>query len=176
MKIVFGASRAQVVPELMLAVIFLLSGLTACRPQKQSHSEAKKETSPASFAGCYVVKLGRWLPWGFSGEGKDGFFLVTPPSRIQLSLEQGTKGFERDYLLIRPIKGTAPGRGGPSYWLVQSNGQVDLIWNDGFTGVALELEKYADELRGWAHPHFDAPTFIARTARVTAQRISCVGQ
>jgi len=175
MKNVRSASSAHVVSGLMLTVIFLFPGLTACRPQKQSHSEAKEET-PASFAGCYEVNLGRWLPWGFSGEGKDGFFLVTPPSRIQLSLEQGTKGFEKDYFLIRPIKGTAPGRGGPSYWLVQSNGRVDLIWNDGFTGVVLELEKHGDELRGWAHPHFDAVPLISHTARVTAQQIACEGQ
>jgi hypothetical protein len=168
--------RTHNLSEPMLAVIFLVSGLTSCRPQKPLHSEVKEEVSPASFAGCYELKLGRWLPWGFRGEGKDGFFLVTPPSRIQLSLEQGTKGFEKEYFLIRPIKGTAPGRGGPSYWLVQSNGRVDLLWNDGFTGVTLELEKHADELRGWAHPHFDAVPLISRTATVNAQRIACEPQ
>lgn len=36
-----------------------------------------------------------------------------------------------------------------------------------------KLEKYGDELRGWAHPHFDAPTFVRRVARLTARRITC---
>jgi len=143
-------------------------------PQPQVRTETAAETqAAASFAGCYELRLGRWWPWGFGEEGKDGFFLVTPPSRIQLLQEHGIQGFERDRFLIRPIKGTTPGRGGPSYWLIGSNGQVNLVWNDGFTGVTLALGKDKKEgLSGWAHPHFDYPV-VPHIARVTAQRIAC---
>lgn len=45
--------------------------------------------------------------------------------------------------------------------------------DNGFTGVSLELQKHGDELRGRAHPHFDAVPLIPRTANVTAKRIAC---
>jgi len=70
-------------------------------------------------------------------------------------------------------KGAASGRGGPSYWNAKSSTDINLIWNDGFTGVTLSLKKRGDELRGWAHPHFDGPTFIPRIAHVTARKIAC---
>lgn len=141
-------------------------------PQPQANAKANEEASAESFAGCYELKLGEWLPGSFGEDGEDRFSLVTPPSRIRLSLERGTKGIEKDRLLIRAIKGTAPGRGGASYWHVKSSNQVDLIWDDGSTGVALELEGRGNELRGLAHPHF-SPTVIPRIAQVTARRIAC---
>jgi hypothetical protein len=137
-------------------------------PQQQGQAGTNDVAAAEPFAGCYELKLGRWWPWGF---GRDTQY-VTPPSRIQLLAERGTKGFEQDGFLIRAIKGTAPGRGGPSYWQVRSSDLIDLIWNDGFSGVTLRLKKRGNELDGRAHPHFDFPT-VARTAKATAQRIAC---
>jgi hypothetical protein len=139
-------------------------------------SEANGQTQPAplskSFEGCYELTLGRWWPWSFDGDNE----FVTPPSRIRLLSERGTKGFEQDGFLIRPIpprKGAASGRGGPSYWNLKSASAIDLIWTDGFTGVTLSLEKRGDQLRGWAHPHFDAAPLIPRVAHVVARKIAC---
>jgi hypothetical protein len=112
--------------------------------------------------------LGRWWPWGF---GEDNQFVI-PPNRIQLSLEQGTKGFEEGEYLIRAMKSASPGPSSFSYWSVQPNNLIDLMWNDGFSGVTLQMEGDANTLRGWAHPHFDYPA-LPRTATVTAQRIAC---
>src|ERR1700739_2153198 len=111
-------------------------------------------------------------PWSFGGDT----IFVTPPRRIKLLSERGTEGFEQDGFLIRAIsrpKGAAPANGGPAYWQLKSDNQVDLIWNDGFSGVTLALRKVGTELRGWAHPHFDTPTIPPRIARVTARGISC---
>lgn len=155
-------------------IFFVALSLTSVA--QQDKAPASPETQPRSrtapFVGCYDVNMGRWWPWGFGGDTK----FVTPPSRIELLSEQGTKGFEQEGLLIRampPRKGAAPGRGSPSYWQLNSNDQVDLIWNDGFTGVTLTLRKNGDKLRGWAHPHFDAGHFIPHIAHVTAKRIAC---
>ena len=139
-------------------------------------SETKGQTQPSpptkSFEGCYELTLGRWWPWSFGGDNE----LVTPPPRIRLLSERGAKGFEQDGFLIRaipPRKGTASGREGPSYWNVKSANEIDLIWNDGFTGVTLSLKRSGDELRGWAHPHFDHPILVPRIAYVTARKTSC---
>jgi hypothetical protein len=131
-----------------------------------------KSTPPTSvFEGCYELTLGRWWPWSFGGDNQ----FVTPPHRIKLLSERGTKGFEQDGFLIRALsqKGAAPVRGGPSYWQLKSENQIELIWNDGFTGVTLALRKQGDKLQGWAHPHFDVPVIPPRIAHVTARRIAC---
>lgn len=141
-------------------------------PRRQEQTENNDETAAASFVGCYALKLGKWLPWSVGGDDK----FATPPSRIRLLTERGTKGFEKDHLLIRAMEGTVPGRRGPSYWQVKSREQIDLIWNDGLTGVTVELSTEGKELRGWAHPHSDAPTIIERIAQVTAQRIACANK
>jgi hypothetical protein len=138
----------------------------------QSASGQTQSPATKSFEGCYELTLGRWWPWSFDGDNE----FVTPPSRIKLLSEHGTKGFEQDGFLIRaipPRKGTASGRGGPSYWKIKSANQIDLIWNDGFTGVTLSPEKREDKLHGWAHPHFDAVRLVPRIAHVTARKIVC---
>lgn len=154
---------------------FVFVSIIAWSSSQQAKSQTSVQTQsallPTSFAGCYELKMGRWWPWSFGGDT----IFVTPPSRIELLSERGTKGFERDGFLIRAIpqpKGAAPANGGPSYWQVKSDNQIDLMWNDGFSGVTLALRKVGNDLSGWAHPHFDFPT-IPRIARVTARRISC---
>jgi hypothetical protein len=78
--------------------------------------------------------------------------------------------------LFAPLKVRHPAEAGLLIWQVKSREQIDLIWNDGFTGVIVELRREGKELRGWAHPHSDAPTIIERTAQVTAQRIACANK
>ena len=160
---------------MILLLALVLSGSMAQTGKSEAEAQTQPAPTPAPFEGCYEVKLGRWWPWGFGEENA----YVTPPSRVRLLPERGTKGFEKYGFLIRALprqKGEAPGRGGPSYWEVESKNRIDLIWTDGFTGVTLELQKHSDELSGWAHPHFDAPHLIPRTARVTASRIACPAQ
>jgi hypothetical protein len=156
---------------MLVVIVLLFCGAIGCRTE-QSSADAHEKASSTAVAGCYELKLGRWWPWGF---GEDNSF-VTPPNRIQLSLELGTESWEKGYYLIRAMKSAGAGRRGPSYWLLGPNGRINLEWNDGFTGVELAVEQHADQLRGWAHPHFDLAPLIPRTAVVTAQRIACEGQ
>ena len=160
-----------------LASVLILLALLAPRFSAQSSNPAKEsqslnENPASSFTGCYELLLGRWWPWAFGADTK----FVTPPNRIELIPERGTKGFEQQGFIIRaipPKNGAGSGRGGPSYWQVKSSNQMDMVWNDGFTGVTLSLEKHRDELRGWAHPHFDRPTWVPHLAHVTAKHITC---
>ena len=155
----------------LLPVIISLIATFGSNAQKPISGQESREAPELAFVACYELSLGRWWPWSFGGDT----IFVTPPRRIRLLPSRGTTGFEKDQLLIRPlsdIKG-ATGRGGPSYWQAKSDKQVDLVWNDGFTGVTLSLEKQGDELRGWAHPHFDAVPLIPRTERVIARKIVC---
>lgn len=153
-----------------VAIVLLLVAWSP-RADKPASSPAKKDTmSPTSFVGCYEVRMGRWWPWGF---GKDTGF-VTPPGRVQLLAEPGKEGFEKYGFLIRQLP--SKGRGGPTYWRIEPNHKVDLVWTDGFTSVTLSLERHGNTLRGWAHPHFDMFRFIPRIAHVIAHRIACPSQ
>jgi hypothetical protein len=151
-----------------LIVVFLLSLLLGLAGQEVA---SEKATLPSTLPGCYRLSLGRWWPWGF---GEDTQF-VTPPARIELLTTRGTEGFEQGHSLLRGLPRT-PGRRGPSFWEVTPNGGVDLVWKDGFTGITINLRKEGDLLRGRAHPHFDSPVLIKRTAYVTMRKIDCNAQ
>jgi hypothetical protein len=163
-KLRIAASRIALLPAFLLVVTSYSDA------QNRSNSGQQAEEARASaFVGCYELTLGRWWPWSFGGDAD----LVTPPKRIQLLPPRGALGFEKDRLLIRPLPNSGTGRGGPSYWQPSSEGQVDLIWNDGFTGMVINLKKSGNVLQGWVHPFFDSPTFIKRKASIVAQKIAC---
>jgi len=86
------------------------------------------------------------------GFGSDDTFF-TPPRRIKLLTEHGTKGFEQNgFCCVHSrIQSNHGGRGGPSYWNVRSPNEIDLTWTDGFTGIRLKLTRTGNELRGWVH-------------------------
>jgi hypothetical protein len=155
---------------LMLILLLLVS--SRCSGQASNPPKPQSENQTQFFTGCYELVLGKWWPWSF---GEDTVF-VTPPTRIELLPELGTKGFEKNGFLIRPIppQASVP-RGRPvySFWQIKSSTHVDLVWTDGLSGVTLKLSKHGMELRGWAHPHFDFPTPPPRTQHVTAKRIGC---
>jgi hypothetical protein len=158
---------------IVLVFLVVLSPGCYAQAEKPGTSGQTQAVLPTTaFEGCYELKLGRWWPWSF---GEDTQFVI-PPSKIRLLSIKDTVGFEENGYLIRripPTQGSTSGRRQFSYWQVKSDSHVELIWTNGFSGVTLGLEKHGDELRGWAHPHFDFPTFIPRIMHVTAHRIAC---
>jgi len=159
--------------EALLFVVAISPMSAAQAPPPITSDATESGSAAASFAGCYQVQLGRWWPWSF---GEDTVF-VTPPNRIRLLAQRGTEGFEDNAFIIRvlpPEKQAVHGiRRVWSYWTVKSTKDVDLVWTDSLTGVVLKLHKRGNDLRGSAHPHFDFPTFIPRTAHVKARKMPC---
>jgi hypothetical protein len=153
------------------AVLVFLAVISTGCGGRTSGSDLNAQTAvpTAPFLGCYELKMGRWWPWSF---GEDTVY-VTPPSGIELLGERGTQGFEKGNFLVRTTHSGMPSRGGPSYWLPSADDNLDVTWNDGFTGVTLKFSKRGGELRGWAHPHFDSFHFVPRIARVTGRKIVC---
>jgi hypothetical protein len=164
--------RGNRIATLLLLVVVPSPLCFAQKDESVAGSHVQPEVSPASFVGCYDLKLGRWWPWSF---GEDTVY-VTPPRRVRLYPERGAKGFEKNEFLLRDLPSgqeKKPYRGGPSYWRIKATNRIDLVWNDGFTGVTATLDKSGDKLRGWAHPHFDGPNWVPRIAHAKAKRISC---
>lgn len=155
-----------------MVLLLLLVPASTCTGQNAYQQRPPSEKEMESYAGCYQLTMGRWWPWSF---GEDTEF-VTPPHRVELTLDQGTEGWGKDHLLIRVApaqKNKVSGGRGASFWEVQPNNRINLIWTDGFTGVTLTLGKHRSMLRGWAHPHFDAAKLVPRIAQVKGQRIAC---
>jgi hypothetical protein len=156
----------------LIPLLMTVLGPDCCAQKATSETPQPTQGTVGSFAGCYKLTLGRWWPWGFGSDDT----LFTPPRRVKLLAEPGTKGFEQHGLLLRALPdptATRTGRGGPSYWNVRSPNQIDLTWTDGFTGITINLAGTGNELHGWVHPHSDAPTFVHHTAHVTARRVDC---
>lgn len=164
--------RLKIVGQLAEVLMLLVVISPACSGQASNPPKPQSENQTSYFTGCYELELGKWWPWSF---GEDTAF-VTPPTRIELLPEPGTKGFEKNGFLIRaipPQASVSPGRHVSSFWQIKSSTHLDLVWTNGLSGVTLKLSKHGTELRGWAHPHFDFPTPPPRTQHVTAKRIGC---
>jgi hypothetical protein len=164
--------RSNHIATLLLLVVVPSPLCFAQKDESVADSHVQPEVSPASFVGCYDLKLSRWWPWSF---GEDTVY-VTPPRRIRLYPERGTEPWEKGEFLLCDLpsgQGKKPYRGGPSFWRIGANNRIDLVWRDGHTGVTVTLGKSGGKLHGWAHPHFDGPNWIPRIAHAKAKRISC---
>jgi hypothetical protein len=153
-------------------LLLLTVSVPTCAGQSADQLRFPSKKQMELYTGCYQLTMGRWWPWSF---GEDTQY-VTPPSRVELTPDQGTKGFEKDHLLMRVAptqKSMVSGGRGGSFWEMQPKNRIDLIWTDGFIRLTLKLERHGNDLRGWAHPHFDSPTLVPRIARVKGQRIAC---
>ena len=157
----------------LLCLIVVVACLAGALPPSSSAQEGPSAQSQdpksqaANFAGCYKLRLGRWWPWSL---GEDAKF-ATPPTEFELTLRQATEGFAKGQLVVRQSpSGDRPWR--ISYWMPTETNKGAAIWSDGFSGVSINLTARGDELRGWAHAHFDVwrPPHIAR---ITARRTPC---
>jgi hypothetical protein len=105
-------SLAFALGPMILFLALVSSGSVAQTNESGAKAQIQSVPAPGPFQGCYELKLGRWWPWGFGEENA----YVTPPSRVRLLPERGTKGFEKYGFLIRALpsqKGEAPGRAVP---------------------------------------------------------------
>ena len=164
--------KTKMVGQLAEILMLLVVISPSCSGQASNPPKPQNENQTSSFKGCYELELGKWRPWSF---GEDTVF-VTPPTRIELLPEPGTKGFEKNGFLIRavpPQTSVSPGRPVSSFWQIKSSTHVDLVWTNGLSGVTLKLTKHGTDLRGWAHPHIDFPTPPPRIQHVIAKRIVC---
>lgn len=125
----------------------------------------EQPTYAASFAGCYEVELGPWIPSVMLGHAAQGIV----PTRIRLDTTRGKQSFEMSKLLIRP-----GWEDGNAYWLPISSERLELVWNNGFHGVGLNLRRRGTELQGKAVGHTDVSGFWPESrALVRARPTDC---
>lgn len=157
--------------RLLLLLAALLGGTLTLAQQKAPSSKPSAE----SLAGCYNLKLSEWTPHMNLGTPEDGdIVFITPPKDIYLSKEHGKDGFEKRGYLIRPVTGTKASIHRWSYWAMEEDGAVSLVWTTGFSGLTMKLtpEQKTRDLKGTARTFWDFGR-PEQTAEVNAVRIEC---
>ncbi len=132
----------------------------------------------ARYAGCYELRLGRWVPSHMLRQGVEGIM----PERLRLDTERGAllsrRVDERQYYRYDEVgqRLIRPGWWGAAYWEPLEDGRVRLNWTTGAHGVTMELRWHGDDLRGIATVFSDfVGPWPEPTARVRAIRVDCGG-
>lgn len=137
-------------------------------PQEKSKRDPQL-VKPESIQGCYGLSLSEWRPKLNLGEDAE---FITPPRRIQLFAEKGTKGWEAEGYIVRPAPEIPRSIHRGSYWLPKKSNYIEIDWTTGFSGLVMALKVEGDKLRGQAKSFWDFPQ-RTQTADVVAQKVDC---
>lgn len=125
--------------------------------------------SPDAVKGCYDLELSPWRP--NLNIGRDAVF-ITPPRRVQLLAERGTKGWEAEGFIARPAPGVRPSIHSGSFWLPTGPRSIRIVWTTGFSGLEMHLTLEPPDLRGTAASFWDFDR-EHQTADVVAHLVDC---
>jgi hypothetical protein len=121
-------------------------------------------TAPSPLA-CYTLTLGTW-----SDELPEP--LPPPPSSLQLTDSLGTSVLENGRRIVRSMPAGSVKAYPFQYWAPREEGDVFVVFSNGFTGMTLDLASEGDDLHGTARAFFDFGTFDL-TAPVQLTRKAC---
>jgi hypothetical protein len=124
---------------------------------------------PEAISGCYELGALNWRPDLRLGEDAE---FITPPRRIEILAEHGTKGFEQNGYLVRPAPGVPRSIHRGSYWVPKGPNAVEVVWTTGFSGLSMHLNLEGETLRGKATTFWDFPR-RTQTAEVVAHKVDC---
>jgi hypothetical protein len=130
-----------------------------------SSSCSETEVVAPSPLACYTVTLGAWS----SALPEE---LPPPPSAVQLTDSLGTQVLENGRRVVRSMpRGTV--KSYPfQYWVPREEGDVLIVFSNGFTGMTMDLSPAGVNLSGTARAFFDFGSYDL-TAPVQLQRGSC---
>jgi len=124
---------------------------------------------PEIVQGCYELTMSAWRPTEDIGE--DAVF-ITPPHRIQLFAEKGTKGWEAEGYIVKAAPGVPPSIHRGSYWRPKKGQWIEIVWTTGFSGLVMGMKVEGDVLRGEAKSFWDFPR-KQQKADVVARKVDC---
>lgn len=136
--------------------------------QKTEHRESMS-VEPEAIQGCYELGALSWKPDVKLGEDE---VFITPPQRIQLMVEPGSVGSEKNGYLVRPAPGLPKSIYRASYWQSTGPRTIQIVFTTGFSGLSMNLELEGETLRGEAKTHWDFPR-RKQTAQVNARKTEC---
>jgi hypothetical protein len=122
-------------------------------------------TEPLSPRACYSLTIGAWsdtLPEP----------LPAPPTAIQLTDSVGTNVLENGKRVVRSMPPGSVKAYPFQYWVPREQGDVLMVFSNGFTGMTMDLAPSGEDLTGMARAFFDFGTYDV-TAPVQLQRAAC---
>ncbi len=140
----------------ILFATFTLCVVVGCRTEPT--------TAPAPL-GCYSLTLG---PWSEALPER----LPPPPSKLQLTDSLGTTVLENGRRVVRSMPPGSIKAYPFQFWEPREQGDVLVIFSNGFTGMTMDLVPAAGGLSGTARAFFDFGTFDL-SATVQLARASC---
>ena len=145
----------------------LLAGLliAACR------SDSYSPPQPLRGSDCYRLSFSSWSP-EVKREDMDWFM---PPDVVALTRQPVQKPAQPGSFRVLPDVDPAlpgPQRMAFAEWRTAQNGNVEVLWGNGFTGVRLVLYRTGNNLEGTAATFSDAPGGVYN-ASVRATSVSC---
>lgn len=139
-------------------------------PISQTQSAGKQDLVRVDvIKGCYNLTLSPWQP--NLNLGEDAVF-ISPPRRVQLLAEHGTRLWETAGFIVRPAPGIQPSIHSSSYWVTTGRRSIKIVWTTGFSGLQMKLRLDPRGLRGEARSFWDFPR-TSQTSDVVADRVDC---
>jgi len=120
--------------------------------------------TPSPLA-CYTVSLGAW-----NNELPEP--LPPPPGALQLTDSLGTNILENGRRIVRSLPPGTSKAYPFQYWVPREEGDVLVVFSNGFTGMTFDLAASGANLNGTARAFFDFGAFDL-TAPVQLQRSRC---
>ena len=160
----------RIIARLLLFIASCSFGgfFSSVRSQEKPKDEPQL-VKPENIQGCYELTLSEWRPKLNIGEDAE---FISPPHRVQLFAERGTKGWEAEGYIVRPAPGVAASIHRGSYWLPKKDQSIEIVWTTGFSGLAMGLKLENGELHGKAKSFWDFPR-KKQTADVIARKVDC---
>lgn len=153
--------NVPVVSFLLLAAGLALGG---------SAEQPKKKLKPFDYQGCYRVAVAGWRGPSLLDAAEK-----TPPATIELTNIR-FKGFRSETFVVKPALGARAGRFSMLFWRLTDEGEVEMVFSTGLSGVSLHLKREGDALLGTARASGDVnPDELYQTAGARADRVSCGG-
>jgi hypothetical protein len=98
--------------------------------------------------------------------------LPPPPNSVQLTDSLGTQVLENGRRVVRSMPAGSVKAYPFQYWVPREQGDVLIVFSNGFTGMTLDLAPAGEDYTGTARAFFDFGSFDL-TAPVQMQRASC---
>jgi len=160
-------------PAVLISLLALFCiGLSSAPKRLAGESLQDRESKfikPEIIQGCHELGTLNWRPDLKLGEDAE---FITPPRRIQILAEHGSKGFEQDGYLVRPAPGVHRSIHRASYWVPEGPKAIEVVWTTGFSGLTMRLNLEGETLRGKATTFWDFPR-REQTAEVVAHKVDC---
>jgi hypothetical protein len=120
-------------------------------------------TEVPSPLACYTLTLGAWGP-----ELPEQ--LPPPPAAVQLTDSLGTSVLENGKRVVRSMPAGTPKAYPFQYWVPREQGDVFIVFSNGFTGMTIDLAPQGDDFTGTAH------AFLILATSMFQRRCNCSGR